>query len=68
MTSLIYFSDQKMEYQSGMIRLYGSFSVLPIQPVTGIGGPRRQQQREPPVDRYRTIAVGRIIGLGEGVD
>ena len=40
---------------------------LPITADTP-GGPRRQQQREPPVDRYRTIAVGRIIGLGEGVD
>ena len=32
-----------------------------------ISGPRCQQQREPPIDRYRTVPVCRII-LGEGVE
>ena len=30
-------------------------------------GTRRQQQREPPIDRYRTVSVCRIV-LGEGIE
>jgi len=39
---------------------------LAVKSPPGIGGPRRQQQREPSVDGHRTVPVGGIV-LGEGV-
>ena len=40
--------------------------ALAVKPPSRVGGPRRQQQREPPVNGYRTVPVCRIV-LGEGV-
>ena len=44
-----------------------SLAVLAAQPSARIGGSRCQQQREPPVDGYCAVSVGRIV-LGEGVE
>ncbi len=39
---------------------------LAVKSPPGIGGPRCQQQREPPIYGYGAVPIGRII-LGEGV-
>jgi hypothetical protein len=41
--------------------------ALAVKPPPRVGGARCQQQREPPIDGYRTVPVGGIV-LGEGVE
>ena len=45
---------------------YLSFPAVAVKLPPRVAGPRRQQQREPPVDGYRTIPVFHV-GLGEGI-